>query len=114
MQIILWIAPVFVLIAAAYAGLGRLGEMPAQGVNDRPKGRIPHGPIDDAFLSAAVIPRASTGYDRAGVDVELGRIALGEVGPEPPLFAVVRGGYDMQVVDELLARERVAVTLHSA
>lgn len=105
----MWIAIVAVAIVvlglAAFAGLGRMGEMPAEAVTDRPKGRIPDGPVTPEFVAGLRIPTAWTGYDRRQVDNYLH--ALGE-GLAPPasetVFDVVRRGYDMQIVDELMLR----------
>ncbi|QNP57389.1 hypothetical protein [Tessaracoccus defluvii] len=82
MQIVLWLLPLVVFGLAAYLGLGKLGEMPQHAVHDRPKGRIPDGPVDEAFLAEARIPVAAHGYDRGQVDGVLRRIADGE-GVEP-------------------------------
>ena len=109
MQIVLWLLPLVVFGLAAYLGLGKLGEMPQHAVHDRPKGRIPDGPVDEAFLAEARIPVAAHGYDRGQVDGLLRRIADGEgVEPGAVLFDVVRRGYDMQVVDDLLDRPQPA------
>ena len=109
MQIVLWLLPRVVFGLAAYLGLGKLGEMPQHAVHDRPKGRIPDGPVDEAFLAEARIPVAAHGYDRGQVDGLLRRIADGEgVEPGAVLFDVVRRGYDMQVVDDLLDRPQPA------
>lgn len=95
---------IIVLALAAWAGTGRLGEMP-EVVTDRPKGRVPDGPIDAAFLDEARLPTASSGYDRRQVDDFLARVAGGEpLQPVDAEFDVVSRGYDMQVVDELLDR----------
>ena len=105
----MWIAIVAVAIAvlglAAFAGMGRLGEMPADAVVDRPRGRVPHGPVTHAFLAEAVLPTAWPGYAREQVDQYLAAVADGAAAPaSETLFDVVRRGYDMQVVDELLLR----------
>lgn len=107
----MWIAivtGVVVLGCAAYAGLGRFGEMPAAPVLDRPRGRIPAGPVTRGLLAEARLPIAGTGYDRAQVDAYLAEIADGTAAPAADtFFKVGRRGYDMQVIDELLQRPRV-------
>ena len=105
----MWIAIVAVAIVvlglAAFAGMGRLGEMPPDAVIDRPKGRVPDGPVTPEFLAAAVLPTAWSGYRRDQVDAYLAAVADGSAAPaSDTLFDVVRRGYDMQVVDELLLR----------
>lgn len=96
-----------VLGLASFAGLGRLGEMPAEAVNDRPKGYIPDGPVTQALLKELRLPQASTGYAHGPVNGYLANIASGSALPaEQTRFPVVRGGYDMQVVDELIERPR--------
>lgn len=102
----MWIAivavAVLVLVAAAYAGLGKLGEMPDTAVTDRPKGIVPSGPITREFLAEASLPTASSGYSRPQVDAYLAEIADGVAGSAHGVsFDVVRHGYDMQVIDEL-------------
>lgn len=105
----MWILAVVVAIVvlglAAFAGLGRLGQMPPDAVTDRPKGRIPAGPVTAQFLAEARLPTAGTGYDRSQVDHYLARVVDGTAPPAAEtVFDVVRGGYDMQVVDEVLLR----------
>lgn len=97
---------VAVLATAAYAGMGKLGQMPHTAVNDRPKGYLPEGPITLELLDQLRLPGAWTGYERAAVDAHLRAVARqeGELGEAS--FPVVRGGYDMQAVDELLDRPR--------
>lgn len=96
---------IVVLGFAAFAGLGRLGEMPAEAVTDRPKARIPAGPITADFLAGARLPTAWSGYDRGQVDAHLSLVAAGAAPPAgATVFDVVRDGYDMQVVDELMLR----------
>lgn len=96
-----------VLGLASFAGLGRLGEMPAEAVNDRPKGYVPDGPVTQALLAEMRLPRASTGYAHGPVNGYLANIASGSALPAARAqFPVVRGGYDMQVVDELIERPR--------
>lgn len=107
MWIIIAAVAVVVLGFAAFAGLGKFGEMPAHAVNDRPKGVVPDGPVNDALLAALKIPTASSGYDRAEVDEYLRGIAAGTAAPAADtLFTVVKRGYDMQVVDNLIERPR--------
>ncbi|HSO68128.1 MAG TPA: hypothetical protein VLQ67_00690 [Arachnia sp.] len=105
----MWIAIVGAAIVtlglAAFAGLGRLGEMPADAVNDRPRGRVPAGPVTPELLAAAILPTAWSGYRRDQVDRYLAELADGTAAPEAEVvFDVVRRGYDMQVIDELLLR----------
>lgn len=105
----MWIAIVAAAIVtlglAAFVGLGRLGEMPAEAVNDRPRGRVPAGPVTAEFLAAARLPTAWSGYRRDQVDRHLAELADGTAARQAEVvFDVVRGGYDMQVIDELLLR----------
>ncbi len=105
----MWIALVAVAIVvvglAAFVGLGRLGEMPAEAVVDRPRGRIPAGPVTDEFLAELRIPTAWTGYAPKQVDSYLRAVVDGMAPPAcETVFDVVRRGYDMQVVDEVLLR----------
>ena len=96
-----------VLVAAAFAGLGRFGQMPDAPILDRPRGRVPDGPVTDAMLAELTLPKAPTGYDRAAVDEYLREIADGTAIPaSEKKFKVVSEGYDMHVVDNILARER--------
>lgn len=103
-----WVIVVLALVVlglGAWAGTGRLGEMP-EAVNDRPKGVIPEGWVDEDFLVALELPRASTGYDRTQVDAYLSAFAH-RTAPAEALeaaFDVVAGGYDMQAVDAVLDR----------
>lgn len=103
-----WVIVVLALVVlglGAWAGTGRLGEMP-EVVNDRPKGVIPEGPVDEDFLHVLQLPRASTGYDRAQVDAYLSTFVDGAAPGEAleAAFDVVAGGYDMQAVDAVLDR----------
>ena len=105
----MWIAIVAVAVVvlglAAVAGMGRLGEMPPEAVIDRPRGRVPDGPVTAEFLAAAVLPTAWSGYRRDQVDAYLAAVADGAAPPASgTLFDVTRRGYDMQVIDELLLR----------
>ncbi|MEO7587330.1 MAG: hypothetical protein ABIS84_04805 [Arachnia sp.] len=97
------VVAIAVLGVAAWAGTGRLGEMP-EPVVDRPKAYIPDGAVDAAFLEAVRIPRAVTGYHRGQVDDFLAAHASGSAEGSEVAFDVVRGGYDMQAVDEVLTR----------
>lgn len=106
-----WVAAgilaVGVLVAAAFAGLGRFGEMPQHPVTDRPRGRVPEGPVTERFLADLQLPRAASGYERSAVDQYLREIADGTAVPaDEKRFKVVSEGYDMLVVDDILARER--------
>ncbi len=101
MEWLLVIVAIVVLGVAAWAGTGKLGELPPV-VTDRPKGRIPAGPLTEELLAELRLPRVSSGYCRQQVDDHLS--ALLADAADRPSFDVVRGGYDMQVVDELLAR----------
>lgn len=94
---------VIVLGLAAWAGTGRLGEM-APVVNDRPKGHVPEGPLNQAFLSELRLPRATSGYDAAQVDAYLRAVVAGDAEDLEKAFDIARDGYDMQVVDEVLDR----------
>ena len=97
------VVAIAVLGVAAWAGTGRLGEMP-EPVVDRPKAYIPDGAVDAAFREAVRIPRAVTGYHREQVDDFLAVHASGSAEGAEVAFDVVRGGYDMQAVDEVLSR----------
>ena len=99
------VVAIAVLGVAAWAGTGRLGEMP-DGVTDRPKAHIPEGEIDQEFLEAMSLPLASTGYRRSQVDEVLSSHVVGGTVSANPRFDVVRRGYDMQAVDAILARVR--------
>ncbi|RMB58429.1 hypothetical protein EAX62_14665 [Tessaracoccus antarcticus] len=95
---------------AAWAGTGRLGEMP-EPVTDRPKAHIPDGEVDQEFLDELRLPGAVTGYRRAQVDEYLAAHAAGTDSLiTDPVFDVVRGGYDMQSVDVVVDRLRPAPT----
>lgn len=95
------VVAIAVLGVAAWAGTGRLGEMPEL-VSDRPKARIPEGPVDEAFLEALSLPRASTGYRCSQVDAYLSAHVAGNDEEPEAHFDVVRRGYDMQAVDAVL------------
>ncbi|MCC2593501.1 hypothetical protein LKO27_08780 [Tessaracoccus sp. OS52] len=102
-----WVIVVLAIVLlslGAWAGAGRLGEMPPV-VNDRPKGRIPDGQVDQRFLDGLVLPRASSGYAPSQVDSFLQGVAEGEHATAADVvFDVVAGGYDMQAVDAVLDR----------
>lgn len=96
-----------VLAAAAFAGLGRLGEMPQEPVIDRARGYVPAGPVTPELLAQLRLPTAASGYEQRTVDAHLEQIADGTAPfDQPPRFRVVKGGYEMGTVDELLDRER--------
>lgn len=95
------VVAIAVLGVAAWAGTGRLGEMP-EAVTDRPKPHLPDGPVDAAFLSELSIPLVSTGYNTSQVDAHLRAHVEGETVDLEPRFDVVRRGYDMQAVDSVL------------
>lgn len=97
------VVAIAVLGVAAWAGTGKLGEMPGA-VTDRPKPHIPDGPVDDDFLETLVLPGAVTGYSRPQVDAVLAAHAAGEDADPGTRFRVVRGGYDMQAVDSVIER----------
>lgn len=94
---------VIVLGLAAWVGTGRMGEM-APVVNDRPKGHVPDGPLDEAFLADLRLPRVTNGYDPAQVDAYLEAAVAGDAADLEKAFDITRDGYDMQVVDEVLDR----------
>lgn len=104
------VVAIAVLGVAAWAGTGRLGEMPGA-VTDRPKAHIPEGPVDAAFLEALVLPVATTGYSQSQVDAVLAAHAAGEDADPGTRFRVVAGGYDMQAVDAVIERFDVDVAL---
>lgn len=103
MTIVIVVAGLAVMVLAAIAGTGRLGEWEPP-VNDSPKGHLPEGPINERFLAELKIPRAMHGYARGEVDELLRAIASGAQLYEPPAFGIVRGGYNMQFVDKTLAQ----------
>ncbi len=105
----MWIAIVAVGVVvigiAAYAATGRLGEMPAEPVTDDPRGRVPDGPVDADLLARLVIPRRINGYAPEEVDEHLSAVVEGTATPSREVrFRVVRRGYNMAVVDEILDR----------
>lgn len=99
------VVAIAVLGVAAWAGTGRLGEMP-ETVTDRPKAHIPDGPVDQDFLESVSLPVASTGYRRSQVDDVLAGHVAGVALETDHRFDVVRRGYDMQAVDMILDRMR--------
>lgn len=109
----MWIAigcAVLVLGAAAYAGLGHLGQMQLSPVLDRPRGRVPAGPVTPGFLTQLTIPVVASGYDTRQVDAYLAEVAAGTaLPPSEAVFVVGRKGYDMEIVDELLRRPLLEV-----
>ncbi len=99
------VVAIVVLGLAAWAGTGRLGEMP-EAVTDRPKAHIPDGPVDEVFLENLSLPTVATGYRRAQVDAFLSS-QISDAEPELSVrFDVTRRGYDMQAVDEVIERLR--------
>ncbi|HJE52281.1 MAG TPA: hypothetical protein K8V15_09985 [Tessaracoccus flavescens] len=107
MWIVIGAVAIIALGLAAFAGLGKFGEMPATAVTDRPKGFIPDGPVTAELLAALQLPTASSGYDKAEVDAYLASIPTGQAAPaSETFFTVGRKGYDMQAVDELIERPR--------
>ena len=91
-----------VLALAAWAGTGRLGEMP-EPVDDRPKAFIPDLLFGEEFVKQLRLPTVSVGYERAQVDRFVAE-AERQPPPGPPQFDVVVGGYDMQAVDAVINR----------
>ncbi len=99
-----------VLGVAAWAGTGRLGEMPGP-VTDRPKAHVPARPVDEGFLSELSLPIVTTGYRRSQVDELFTSLASGADVEPGTRFDVVRHGYDMQAVDAVI--ERISAHEHS-
>ena len=95
-----------ILGVAAWAGTGRLGEMPGA-VIDRPKAHLPDGPVDELFLANLSLPTAGTGYRCSQVDAVLAAHVSGADIEPGTRFDVVRKGYDMQAVDAVI--ERISV-----
>lgn len=98
------LSAVVVLALAAWAANGSLGEMP-EPVNDRPKGYLPELPFGEEFVAELRLPVAAVGYDLTQVD-DFIAAALRTPSPEAPVFDIVKGGYDMQVVDQVIDRVR--------
>lgn len=94
------VVAIAVLGVAAWAGTGKLGEMPGA-VTDRPKAHIPDAPVDETFLRELSLPVAGTGYRRSQVDALLAAHVAGQE-QSTIEFDVVRHGYDMQAVDAVL------------
>ena len=91
-----------VLALAAWAGTGRLGEMP-EPVDDRPRAFIPDLPFGEKFVKQLRLPTVSVGYERTQVDRFVAE-AERQPPPGPPQFDVVAGGYDMQAVDVVITK----------
>ncbi|MGO1383516.1 MAG: hypothetical protein ACTHU1_01825 [Arachnia sp.] len=107
------VVAIAVLGVAAWAGTGKLGEMPVA-VTDRPKAHVPTGPVDGEFVRELTIPRVATGYRPSQVDALLAAHLSG-ADPEPDThFDVVRGGYDMQAVDAVMGRMALHETMGTA
>lgn len=107
----------FVVIGLAVAvALGKGGQMQAVPVIDTPRGRIPEGPVDAAFLRGLVLPRRTNGYDTFQVDRFLAGFVAGQATPPGGVrFDVSFRGYDMGIVDSLLDRmERQLATADAA
>lgn len=97
------VVAIAVLGVAAWAGTGRLGEMP-ESVTDRPKAHLPEGLVDETFLEGLSLPIAGSGYRRSQVDAFLAAYVETRDLTPGTLFDVVRGGYDMQAVDAVIGR----------
>ena len=97
------VVAIAVLGVAAWAGTGKLGEMPGT-VIDRPKAHVPEGPVDEGFVANLSLPTAGTGYQRSQVDALLAAHVSGEDIEPGTRFDVVRRGYDMQAVDAVIER----------
>lgn len=103
MVVIIVLAAFAVMAFAALAGTGRFGEW-AEPVNDRQKGRMPDGRITADNVADVRIPGALFGYDRAEVDEYVSLVTSGVIVADPVEFTIRQRGYDMQFVDELIAR----------
>ncbi len=103
MIVVIVLAGFVVMALAAIAGTGRFGEW-REPVTDRPKGRMPEGPVDGHFLDEVRIPDALFGYDPDEVREYLRLVAGGIVVADAPQFTVRSRGLDMQFVDEIVAR----------
>lgn len=99
------VVAIIVLGIGAYAGTGKLGEMPPV-VTDTPRGTVPEGPVDEEFLEGLTIPRVAHGYDTTEVDAFLQSWVEGrhQGRVEDVSFPVVRDGYDMATTDHVLDR----------
>mgnify|MGYP000852156869 FL=1 len=91
-----------VLALAAWAGAGRLGEMP-EPVDDRPKAFVPDLPFGTDFMERLRLPVVSVGYEKGQVDGFLEE-TLHRPPQETPRFDVVVGGYGMQAVDVVITK----------
>lgn len=100
---IIVLAAFAVMALAALAGTGRFGEW-VEPVNDRQKGRMPDGRITADNVADVRIPGALFGYDRAEVDEYVSLVTSGVIVADPVEFTIRQRGYDMQFVDELIAR----------
>lgn len=90
---------------AAFASVGRLGEMPPP-VDDSYAGRVPNE-LTIETLDQLRFGRAANGYDPGEVDTHLAALlsdAPDEEGADEPIFRVVRGGYRMSQVDAVIDR----------
>ena len=101
------VVAVAVLALAAWAGSGRLGEMPGP-VSDRPKGRIPELPFGGQYVAELRLPAAAVGYHRGQVDAFIAA-ALEEPPREAPVFDLAAHGYDMAATDCVVDRIRAGV-----
>lgn len=97
------VVAIAVLGVAAWAGTGKLGEMPGA-VVDRPKAHVPPGPVDEEFVRELSLPRVATGYRPSQVDDLLAAHLAGAELEPGTRFDVVRRGYDMQAVDAVIER----------
>ncbi len=97
------VVAIAVLGVAAWAGTGKVGEMPGT-VIDRPKAHLPEGPVDEGFVANLSLPTAGTGYQRSQVDALLAAHVSGADIEPGTRFDVVRRGYDMQAVDAVIER----------
>jgi len=97
------VVAIAVLGVAAWAGTGKLGEMPGT-IIDRPKAHLPEGPVDGGFVANLSLPTAGTGYQRSQVDALLAAHVSGADIEPGTRFDVVRRGYDMQAVDAVIER----------
>lgn len=103
MVVLIVIAAFAIMAVAAVAGTGRLGEW-KEPVTDAPKGHLPEGPVRPEFFEELVTPRAPFGYSLREVDEVYDALASGAHLADPPEFSIVRAGYRMAFVDEVLRR----------